>query len=63
MKILDLPTEFKKIRSSLGLTQAQLAVMLGHENRQKIADYETRRRRIVAEDWVKIKTLEAKRGA
>lgn len=35
------PDEFKRIRKSLGLTQAELADLLGFDNRFAVTHYET----------------------
>lgn len=59
MRKINIPEQIKKIRHSLGLTQVELAAITGL-NRQKIADYETNRSRIAAEDWVKIQYLQTK---
>ena len=60
---ITIPEQIKNIRQSLGLTQKELADKVSKIkpktklNRQKIADYETNRSRIAAEDWVKIQSL------
>lgn len=54
---LNIPQAIKDIRKELGITQRQLANLIGYEGRQRIADYENNRSRISAVDWLKIQGL------
>ncbi len=57
MKKITIPQQIKTIRANLGLTQQALADKIPSLNRQKIADYETGRGRISAENMDKIRSL------
>lgn len=57
MKKITIPEQIKKIRTNLGLTQEALAKRVPPLNRQNIADYETGRGRISAENMDKIRSL------
>jgi len=54
--ILNIPLAIKAVRASLGISQRQLAERIG-ATRSRIADYETNRSRISAQDWLKIQGL------
>jgi len=56
METINIPLAIKAARQTLGVSQRQLAKMIG-ATRSRIADYETRRSRIAAEDWIKIQAL------
>lgn len=56
MEKINIPLAIKNARRSLGISQRQLAELIG-ATRSRIADYETNRSRIAAEDWVKIQAL------
>jgi transcriptional regulator with XRE-family HTH domain len=57
MKKITIPEQIKAIRANLGLTQKALADKVPPLNRQNIADYETGRGRISAENMDKIRSL------
>lgn len=57
MQKATIAEQIKTIRTELGLTQKELAEMVPSLNRQKIADYETGRGRISAENMDKIRSL------
>lgn len=56
MEIINIPESIKSIRAALKITQRELADKIG-ATRDRIANYETNRGRISAEDWLKIQAL------
>jgi DNA-binding XRE family transcriptional regulator len=55
-KSLELLSEIKQMRLSLGLSQRALGELIG-KNRDAIKDIENGRKRPLAEDYLKIKEL------
>ena len=61
MKTINIPQAIKSVRAKLKISQRELADRIGI-TRSRIADYETSRSRIPAEDWIKIHQLLQQRG-
>ena len=56
METINIPQQIKAARRTLGLSQRQLAEIIG-ETRCRICDYELNRSRITAESFLKIQSL------
>lgn len=60
---INLPEEIKKIRHELGLSQRELGEMLNGRNRDHIKDIENGRKKLTAEDYLKINKIYNKHTA